>query len=221
MALGLPQMGGGNRVPIIKYDARAGRIFRVDRTQGATGAYESETVEITPAFQAVFDLECIELGWLSFPQNAAPDIVVAPHGQPIPARPSLQHKPGFRVHMLLGKTCGGDVREMASNAQASVEGMDALHDAYLAGALTNKGKLPVVKLSGTKAILSKGKAASSTNYEPVWGIVGWVDRPEKLSAAAIAALRSNDAAPASDTGPGTQQSLPEPEPVSASIADDF
>ena len=56
MALGLPQSGGGNRVPIIKYDARAGRIFRVDRTQNAGGQYDSATVEITPNFQAVFDL---------------------------------------------------------------------------------------------------------------------------------------------------------------------
>lgn len=220
MALGLPSSGGGDRVPIIKYDARAGRLFRVDRSQNAAGQYDSETVEITPTFQAVFDLAAIELGWLSFPQNAAPDIVVAPYGQPLPARPSLNHRTGFRVHMLLGKSCGGDVREMASNAQASIAGMDALHDAYLGGVKANPGKLPVVKLGRTKAIVSQGKAASSTNYEPGWEIVAWVDRPEKLSAEALAALRTGGEA-AKAEGPGTQQSLPEPEPVAASVSDDF
>ena len=217
MALGLPQSGGGDRVPIVKYDARAGRIFRVDRSQNAAGQYDSETVEITPQFQAVFDMAGIELGWLSFPQNAAPDIVVAPYGQPLPPRPSAQHRTGFRVHMLLGKSCGGDVREMAANAQASIAGMDALHDAYLAGVKANPNKLPVVKLGRTKAIVSQGKAASSTNYEPGWEIVAWVDRPEKLSPAAIAALRSGgDAKPN-----GAGASAPEPEPVAASVSDDF
>jgi hypothetical protein len=216
MALGLPQSGGGDRVPIVKYDARAGRLFRVDRTQNAAGQYDSETVEITPAFQAVFDMAGIELGWLSFPQNAAPDIVVAPYGSPLPPRPSTNHRTGFRVHLLLGKACGGDVREMASNAQASIAGMDALHDAYLAGVKANSGKLPVVKLGRTKAIVSQGKAASSTNYEPGWEIVAWVDRPEKLSAAAIAALRSGG-----EAKPNGAAAEAAPPPVAVSVADDF
>lgn len=224
MALGLPAAGGGNRVPILKYDARAGRLFRVDRSQNAAGQYDSEAVEITPVFQAVFDMANIELGWLSFPQNAAPSIVVAPYGQPLPARPDVNHKSGFRVNLLLGKTCGGDVREMASNAQASIAGMDALHDAYLEGVKANPGKLPVVKLAGSKAIISKGKAASSTNFEPRWEIVAWVDRPEKLSPEAIAALRTGEEkAPGAgaSNGSGTQQQLPERQPEMASVADDF
>jgi hypothetical protein len=197
-------------------------VFRVDRSQNAAGQYDSETVEITPNFQAVVDMEAIELGWLSFPTNAAPDIVVAPYGQQLPPRPSLNHRTGFRVHMLLGKSCGGDVREMAANAQASIAGMDALHDAYLSGVKANAGKLPVVKLAGTKAIVSTGKAATSTNYEPLWQIVGWVDRPEKLSASAIAALRSggNEAAKGLN-GSGSLPLSPPPPPVAASISDDF
>lgn len=224
MALGLPQSGGGDRVPIIKYDARAGRLFRVDRTQNAAGRYDSAVVEITPVFQAVFDMANIELGWLSFPQNAAPDIVVAPYGQPLPARPSLNHRTGFRVNMLLGKSCGGDVREMASNAQASIAGMDALHDAYLSASKANPGKLPVVKLGRTKAIVSQGKAASSTNYEPGWEIVAWVDRPEKLSAAAIASLRTGGDKAAANAAGGSGQLAPAeaaPEPVAVSVSDDF
>jgi hypothetical protein len=220
MALGLPSSGGGDRVPIIKFDARAGRLFRVDRSQGAGGQWDSETVEITPGFQAVFDMANIELGWLSFPQGGAPSIVVAPFGQPLPARPDLNHKAGFRVHLQLGKSVGGDVREMASNAQASIAGMDVLHDAYLTGVKANPGKLPVVKLPRTKAIVSAGKAASSTNYEPCWEIVAWVDRPEKLSPEAIAKLRSGGNAP-EGSGPATQQPLPEPEREMASVSDDF
>ena len=189
MALGLPQSGGGERVPIIKYDARAGRLFRVDRAQNAAGQYDSTAVEITPVFQAVFDLEHIEIGWLSFPTNGAPDIQVVPFGQPLPPKPSAAHRVGFRVMMLLGRACGGDVREMAANASASIKGIDALHDAYLAGVKMSPGLLPVVKLGGTAPIVSTGKQQSSTNYEPLWSITSWVARPPGLTVEAIAALR--------------------------------
>jgi hypothetical protein len=236
MALGLPQSGGGERVPIVKYDARAGRLFRVDRAQNAAGQYDSVPHEVTPVFQAVFDLEHIELGWLSFPTNGAPDIQVVPYGQPLPPKPSPAHRVGFRVMMLLGKAAGGDVREMAANAAASIKGMDALHDAYLAGVKSNPGKLPVVKLGGTAPIVSTGKQQSSTNYEPLWSIVSWVDRPAPLSPESIQKLRNGGDPPlgaVSHDGTGAALNgargpehiaAPPPPPPPAgppSIADDF
>ena len=134
---------------------------------------------------------------------------------------SLQHKTGFRVLMLLGKNCGGDVREMAANAASSIGGMDALHDAYLAGVKANPGSLPVVKLGGTKAITSKGKAASSTNYEPIWEIIAWVTRPEKLSPEALAALKTGgEAAQANPTDSPPKPAEPEQRTL-ASVSDDF
>lgn len=192
MALNLPQRGSGeDRTPIVKYDARAGRLFRVDRTQ-ADGSWDTNTVEITPVFQAVMDLENIELGWLYFPTNGAPEIEVKPYGETnggksLPAKPSDKHRPGFRVHMKLGKQAGGDIREMAANAQVSIQGMDELHDAYLKDAKANAGKLPVVQLERTAPVASTGKGqdgkpVTSTNYQPVWKIVGWKERPPDLLA---------------------------------------
>lgn len=180
MGLGLPQSGGGgDRTPIIKYDGRAGRIFRVDREQ-RNGQWETNTVEITNGFQAVMDLEQIEIGWLSFPAGGAPDIKTVPLGQPFPDRPSDKHKAGFRVLMKLGKDCGGDVREMASNANVSIAGMDALHDAYSEAVGANQGKLPIVTLEKTTARVSSGQGQTSINYEPVWKILKWIDRPAEL-----------------------------------------
>jgi hypothetical protein len=180
MGLGLPTSGAsGDRTPIIKYDARAGRIFRIDRSN-ASGNWESDQVEITNGFQAIFDLENIETGWLSFPAGQAPDIRTVKIGQPLPDRPSDKHKAGFRVLMKLGKSSGGDVREMAANAGVSIQGMDALYDAYVAGLQDNPGKLPVVILEKTIAVVSTGQGQSSTNYRPVWAISKWVDRPAEL-----------------------------------------
>jgi hypothetical protein len=63
MALGMnyDTSGGGDFLPIVKYDARAGRIFRVDRLDRV-----NNPVDITRSFKAVIDLENIEVGWLDF-----------------------------------------------------------------------------------------------------------------------------------------------------------
>lgn len=205
MGLGLPQAtGGGDHTPIIKYDARAGRIFRIDRSN-ASGTWETDQVEITDGFQAVMDLAKIETGWLSFPAGAAPDIRTVPIGTPLPERPSPAHKTGFRVLMKLGKACGGDLREMAANSAVSIKGMDALYDAYLAAAGANVGKMPVVGLEKTVPVTTQGKDAagkpqSSTNYQPVWIIKSWVAPPAELTGGTVepepAPAPANAAAPA-------------------------
>src|SRR6185369_6324639 len=187
MALGL-QTGGGNfedRIALVKYDARAGRIFRIDRSQDAGVTWQTDQVEITNGFQAVMDLENIQVGWLNFPAGGAPSMVLVKLGESLPPKPADGSKQGFRVLMKLGKSSGGDLREMASNAGVSIAGMDALHTAYTAGLKDNAGLLPVVALSTTTAVTktgkdAQGKAQSSTNYQPVWEIVKWVPRPAEL-----------------------------------------
>lgn len=215
MGLGLPSSGGdaGNRVPVLKYDGRAGRLFRVDRSN-ASGQWETEQVEVTNGFQAIMDLENIETGWLHFPTGGAPDIRTVKIGTPLPERPSDKHRAGFRILMKLGKSIGGDLREMAANAQVSIKGMDALYDLYLAGVQDNPGKLPIVVLEKTIAVTSQGKGAdgkpvSSTNYQPVWAITKWVDRPDDLPASG----QTVAASPASEQP--KQETRPEPALASA------
>src|SRR3974377_2066774 len=158
-------------MPIIKYDSRAGRIFRVDRSD-ETGRWESNPIEITQVFQAVPDLDNIEIGWLHFPTGGAPDIRTVRYDKALPDRPTDKHRPGFRVVLLLGKQSGGDVREMAANAQVAIKGMELLHDHYLAEKSAHPGQLPVIKLSGTIPVTTQGNAngqkVSSTNYQPTW-----------------------------------------------------
>lgn len=215
MGLGLPvSSGGGDRTPIIKYDARAGRIHRIDRSN-ASGNWETSEEEITNGFQAIFDLENIETGWLNFPAGSAPDIRVVKIGTPLPDRPSDKHRAGFRLLMKLGKSCGGDLREMASNAKVSIAAMDKLYDAYIAGVQEHPGKLPVVILAGTEKVVSSGKdehgkPQSSTNYQPVWEITKWADRPAELVVGASPANEAK-AEPVTQMKPATQ-TKPDPEP---------
>src|SRR6185436_4488739 len=122
MGLGLAKNDGGDFKPIVKYDARAGRIFRIDR-DGTT----SSTVEITNGFAAVFDLANIRVGWVLFAEGGAPDWSMVPIGATLPPRPSKDHKQGFRLDLKLAKSAGGDVRDFASAAGCVIGAMDALY----------------------------------------------------------------------------------------------
>ena len=70
-----PSPGGGDFTPIIKYDARAGRVFRVDRISTGNG-FETNPIDITATFKAVVDFENIKTGWMVFTPGSAPSFVV-------------------------------------------------------------------------------------------------------------------------------------------------
>ena len=63
---------GGSFLPIIKYDARSGRISRRDRENG-----ENNDVDITRNFKAIFDFENVEIGWINFNTGGAPEFRLA------------------------------------------------------------------------------------------------------------------------------------------------
>lgn len=198
MGLGLQtESGGGDYANIIKFDARAGRMFRIDRSQDGGGQWQTNNIEITNGFQAVVDMENISVGWALFAAGVAPSFSMVKLGQPLPAKPSDQHKQGFRVMVKLGKASGGDVRELASCAKVVIGALDTLHTAYEAQKAANPGKLPVVALKGSTAVVSTGKGQSSTNYAPIFEIVKWVDRPDDLpvgvAAPAAAPVAANEA----------------------------
>lgn len=176
MALGLNyESNSGDIIPIVKFDAKAGRMFRIDRHDGT-----NTPTDITRSFKAVVDMENVEVGYMNFNTGGAPQFALAPLGSPMPAKPHEDFKQGVRLMMKLGKDCGGDVREISTVAKAALRGINALHDAYEAGKGQNAGKLPIVALKDTTPITTGEGARKSTNYEPVFEIVGWAARPQDL-----------------------------------------
>ena len=177
MALGINyDTQAGDIQPIIKYDSRSGRLSRIDRINN-----ENTPVDITRNFKAVFDLENVETGFIAFNAGAAPGFSLTRLADGKQAvRPSDDYKPGVRVLVKLHKDCGGDIREIAGNAKAFLRGIDELHNAYVEGLKTNPGKLPIVILKDTVAVTSGEGAKKSTNYSPVFEIVGWAARPQDL-----------------------------------------
>jgi hypothetical protein len=180
-------------LPIVKYDARSGRITRRDRENG-----ESNDVDITRSFKAIMDFENVEIGWSDF-TNGPPDfrLVRFADGGSIPKPSEGNFKRCVRFVVKLSKECGGDVREFASNAGACLDGIKKLKDEYDAGVKSNPGKLPVVSLADTIAKTSSGGALKTTNYVPVFEITGWVKRPDDL----VYQSRSSSAPSAAPSAP--------------------
>ena len=207
MAFGFSyESNAGDIVPVLKFDARAGRFFRVDRADG-----QNNPVDITQGFKAVMDFENVEVGYINFPAGAAPEFRMVKLGQPMPENPGGKFRQGIRLMLKLGKDCGGDIREIATTDKAVLGAFDGCHTAYTAGLAENAGKLPVVELETTIPIVTqgrdeKGNPVKTTNYAPVFKIASWVKRPDDLvfvpkgGGAAPAA-----AAPASPPATGSTQ----------------
>lgn len=219
MGLGLKiNSGSKDFLPIIKYDARAGRVFRVDRADGV-----STPVDITKKFKAVFDFENVEVGYINFATGSAPDFVMVPLGSVLPACPSENHKQGMRMVVKLSEACGGDCRELAGTSGAFLTSVSRLHDEYLAGLVQNPGKLPVVSLIDTIGIESGSGARKSTNYSPVFEISGWVSRPKDLGpnnrSSEPAEITARSAPPSTGSARAPAPVPRSPEPVMADSED--
>jgi hypothetical protein len=197
--------GGGDmadRLPILSYNAKAGRLFVLDRTQAPDGIWETNKTDVTmtqPTFAV--DFLSLEVGHMHFAAGQAPIFVMVPMGQPMPPKPAspgnddkgkaLQFRQGFRLKVI-GREIGG-ARELAGNAGTFIEGMNDLHTEYEASPEAAKGKLPLVKMTNVVGV----KAGQSENYKPVFKITGWVDRPAVLGTATVSPpSRGAPAAPA-------------------------
>lgn len=173
MTLGLSTSNdGGGFLPIIIYDARAGRLFKVERAQGPTG-WESNRVDITsPAPTFLLDFGSIEVGVVRFAPTG-PDFITVPYGQPLPIAPTKEYKRCFRAKVA-SKNLG--VREFSHSANCVLGAIDALHTEFEQAPEAAQGKIPAVQLSGTKAVPTNTPQGKTTNYAPVFTITGWADR---------------------------------------------
>lgn len=202
MALGIQTESGGgaDRTPLVKYNAKAGRVYRVDRSQDGQGAWVTDEVEITQGFSFVPDLANIEVGWCLFAAGQAPDMKMVRIGETLPDRPSDKHKQGFRLMVKLGKASGGDVRELAGTAKALIGPIDDLHTKYEAGVKDNPGKLPIVNMTGSNTIVTQTPEGKTSSYAPIFEITKWVDRPAELTAGAAPVEKAAPPAPVAAAG---------------------
>jgi hypothetical protein len=136
MALG-KRRDASTITPLIKFDARSGKTTRCDREQDSSGKWTTKDVDISDTFEAVFDLENIEIGWIAF-KGGRPDFKMVKAGADIGDPPSKDHKEGFRLRLKLINGAGSDVRELSSTAKAVWMSIDELHDEFLEAVVKHK-----------------------------------------------------------------------------------
>lgn len=195
----------GDFVPWVKYNSKAGRWYIKDDA--------GNDLEVDkPVFVA--DFAEIKTGWFYFSAGAAPERVLDPSltsRAPKPDKTFVDEKGktrdcfkrGFALNVFSEKAFGG-VCELSSVANAICAPIGELYEKYANAAEKEEGKLPVVQFVKANAITGK----HGTNYEPVFDIVKWVDRPTEFDAS------TND-----DTTTNTP--TPEPEVMASSGASEF
>lgn len=217
-----PKSAGGSFIPPVKFDAQSGRMKRVDR-----GLNGSEEVDISRSFKAIFDMDSVEIGWAKFVRGQAPSWAMVPWSDDavFPAQPDPEHKRAFRLYLKLSKECGGDIREFGGSSGALRGGFNQIHDQWITEASSNPGKLPVIVMRDSRAIVTETRMGKNTNYAPVFEIVNWVARPADLPVRQAvnqpAPAQTTRAAPPATGAVRAAPPPPPPPPAAVEDEDDF
>ena len=183
MALGFTKAGGdGDFSPVFKFNAISGDAVIASSVKSASGEWEKVENDVSFPAKFIFDFANIEVGWMHF-SSSGPSFAMVKIGDVLPARPSPDHKQGFRIK-LYNKEHG--VAVFSNSSKTIAEVMDVLHDSYLRDEKAHTGKVPVVEIKGTKKVSVKTKEGAKNYKQPEWAIVGWVVRPEAMTKAPIA-----------------------------------
>lgn len=161
-------LGGGDFLPYLKYNSKADKWF----TRGETGDVEVAR----PTF--VLDLPSVKTGWFLLKEGIPPSIVLDPSLSTPAAKPSDQHKRGYKVRLFSQQCFGGEgVVEMTGASMHACASFNELYSACEAQQAANPGLLPVVAVTGA----TSHKDKHGTNYRPVYAIQKWVTPPSALT----------------------------------------
>jgi hypothetical protein len=173
-----PTMALGKRrsefLPALKYDARCGTFSTTDRVQRGS-EWQTEKHDVTDGFHAIFDLANVQTGWIHFPKGGAPQTALQPAGEDYGDAPTKDHKEGIRLLVKIPGDKAG-VREILNTSVAFWNGIDELHDTYLASVDEHDGQLPVVELADVET----HETSNGPSCTPHFRIIDWVPRPADL-----------------------------------------
>lgn len=152
----------------------------------------------------VLDIDNMQTGWCytSGLPGQAPQWQMNPNLAQFLPKPGEEYKKGFKVRCATG---GGAT---ASWDQAGAGAWNAFVALVPALQQQPAGKLPLVKMTGTKAV----KFQRGSTVEPVLEVVKWVDRPDCLKEGAAAGIATDPSpAPAAAPAPQPAASVPIPD----------
>jgi hypothetical protein len=170
MAFGLAHSGPADFADIVKFDANAGRLFKVDYDPATN---EKAAIDITsppPRFAA--DFGSLEVGYGYFGATG-PEFLLAPEGSKV-----------------YGKVLDG-LREWRSQSNAVLESLEDLYCKFLAAPEAAEGKIPLVELTKTVPVVYGRGQRQRTVYTPCFTIIGWTERPPDLGQRTVPAPKPN------------------------------
>jgi hypothetical protein len=187
MAFGMKSPIAADFAEIVKFEARAGRMFRIDYNPDTR---EKTSVDITsPPPRFAMDFGALEVGYAHFAVTG-PEYHTVPEGKPLPDQPlekdpegRLKFKPVFRVK-IFGKILNG-LREWSSSANAVLESVDDLYNKFRAAPEAHTGKIPIIELTKTIPVMMGKGARQTTVYTPCFTIVGWTDRVTEMGSRTV------------------------------------
>lgn len=180
MALGLSMesTGGGDILPIIKFDAKSGDFIKQDRVN-VNGMWEKQEEDLSLPTKIAFDFENLQVGWLSF-ASGAPDFRMVKVGEAMPEKPSDEHKQAFRLKIYKPEL---GLREFSHSAKTVIKALDVLHNQFEAEKGHNEGKVPIVNISGLQTVKVNSPQGELRFKAPEWSISEWIDRPSAMDGA--------------------------------------
>jgi hypothetical protein len=182
--------------PRIEFNAKSGRVTSVERTADGNGIIKVDVTMQQP--MVAWDIGSLEVGWANFQSGMSPSLIMVPFGQPMPARPDRDHKAGFRSKVWNGST--DTAREFSATAGVTVGAIEALWDLVSVAPEAATGKIPVIRFANVIPVTT----GRGTNYAPVFELVQWIERDERVFG------------PRTVAAPGQPAIVP-PAPVAANI----
>lgn len=166
-------IGGGDSKPYVRYSPRD-NFWEISTAEGR----QEIDMESAPF---VFDAPSIEMGWLKIDSDGrqwqmwpslnerSPD--PNPKGVDI-----KEWKIGWKIQLFSNKLFGEEpVREFSGNQAGVLQFVAAVFDAWERSEEGKAGQVPLIKLTGSKAM----KMGKGSTRVPQFEIVKYVDRPEE------------------------------------------
>jgi hypothetical protein len=177
----------GDWLPIVKFDARSGRLFRMDKNESG----QSVPTEIPYGTTFGVDFGTLEAGYVYFSLTQGPMRQMTPYyeGATIPPQPTerddqnrILYRSGFYIKIIgnafmTDDRGNGAVREWVSNASSLLNAMDDLYNRYRIAPEAAQDQIPIVAITGVNTIRTGSGQRATTNYAPIFEIRGWAPRP--------------------------------------------
>lgn len=200
---------GGDFLPSIRINGKDGHVER------STWDGTNRGTEIVEDFVCLMDWATLQVGWIKF-DDKGPNKRLVAIGDPLPDRPSEEHKQGIQLVVMLPDGLGP--HEICTTAIGVVSAFEAVYEQSIAAPEWQAGKVPVVRITE----FVKEKTKHGTRSVPVFHILDWKDRPKELEAHRAeprprAAIPGQQSRPA-ETG-STRMTPPASKPMPAAVPD--